>query len=103
MKIFRAALNYLTNACKHTEVGSVNFRILTKERESGMREVLFEVEDTGSGIDIELYSKLFVPFTEDSKSNFSKDPADTTQSGLGLFSVASIISSIGGDYGFRPR
>ena len=32
LKVFRAALNYLTNACKHTEVGSVNFRILTKER-----------------------------------------------------------------------
>lgn len=31
LKVFRAALNYLTNACKHTEVGSVNFRILTKE------------------------------------------------------------------------
>lgn len=71
---------------------------------SGMKELLFEAEDTGSGIDVELYSKLFVPFTEDpSQTKFGQEHADMTHSGLGLFSVASIISSIGGDYGFRPR
>ena len=69
-----------------------------------MRELLFEVGDTGSGIDVELYSKLFVPFTEDSSQTiFGQEHADMAHSGLGLFSVASIISSMGGDYGFRPR
>ena len=32
LKVFRATLNYLTNACKHTDNGSVTFRILSRER-----------------------------------------------------------------------
>uniref|UniRef100_A0A7S2PT86 Uncharacterized protein n=1 Tax=Leptocylindrus danicus TaxID=163516 RepID=A0A7S2PT86_9STRA len=106
LKIFRAALNFLTNACKHTDVGSVNMKILVKKTKSGMKELLFEVEDTGTGVDVELYSNLFVPFTEDNheaKDKFGREHTEMTHSGLGLFSVASSISSIGGDYGFKPR
>jgi CheY-like chemotaxis protein len=76
--------------------------------------VIFECEDTGPGIPPENYEFLFRPYREsedleciqviesgkiDTKGCQSK----MSNSGLGLYSVANQITSIGGEYGFRPR
>ena len=116
LKIFRSALNFLTNACKKTVSGSVHLKIFV----SGKRKfpkIVFECEDTGPGVNTEQYQFLFRPFRETDETDAEqclllKDDgqvkagschATMENSGLGLFSVASQISSIGGEYGFRAR
>lgn len=78
-------------------------------------KLVFECEDTGPGIAIENYQYLFRPFRESADENqcirVGRDGqveagvchATMAYSGLGLYSVANQISSIGGEYGFRPR
>lgn len=104
LKVFRSAVNLLTNACKKTVKGSVQLRIYVAEGKR--KKLVVECEDTGSGVPLEHYQYLFRPFREEDNgasgccvtSCMSMD-----NSGLGLYSVASQISSIGGEYGFRPR
>ena len=115
LKIFRAAVNFLTNACKHTQRGSVHLRISTRKK-----KLLFECQDTGPGVPLEYYPFLFRPFREDAatddtqtccgmnSTSTAEDLASMcstrmNHSGLGLYSVASQITSIGGEYGFRPQ
>lgn len=81
-----------------------------------------EVHDTGPGIDLEKYPALFTPLgttnptTRDSSRsstghddnashNLTPDEqlSRMTNSGLGLYSVATEITSLGGEYGVFPR
>ena len=116
MKIFRSATNFLTNACAKTETGSIHLRIFTRINVELQKEVVFECEDTGPGVDITKYPYLFKLAREESdplrvsgSCTVLKDVppggcrAGVQNSGLGLYSVATQISSIGGKYGFRPR
>ena len=125
LKVFRSVINYLTNACKHTEAGCVHLRILMKENEeshvSGLkkkerqnpkndrRKIVFEVEDTGKGIQETQYSSLFRPFRDDMNDSnqelIEESGANILEEtpGLGLYSVATNIGSLGGLYGYRPR
>ena len=76
-------------------------------------KLVFECEDTGPGIAMQNYQYLFRPFRENTEDciRVGKDGAveagvchaTMSNSGLGLYSVANQISSIGGEYGFRPR
>lgn len=119
LKVFRAAVNYLTNACAKTITGSVHLSISVKMRH-GERNLLFECEDTGPGVSAEAIASLFRPIRDSGEggednveSNCMKlNPNGTLDAvsrlempnlGLGLYSVAANISSLGGDYGYRPR
>jgi len=65
---------------------------------------IVEVHDTGSGIEIEQYTSLFTPFDKSAKEgSSSKNHTTMANSGLGLYSVATEIGSLGGDYGLFPR
>jgi CheY-like chemotaxis protein/signal transduction histidine kinase len=118
LKVFRAAVNFLTNACAKTENGSVHLSIYLKTECNGSRQVVFECEDTGPGIPVEKYPLLFRPYKDESEeadedTSCLKPSADggfaaisqihMPNSGLGLYSVAVNVSSMGGQYGFRPR
>lgn len=89
LKLFRSALNLLSHALSRTELGYVHMKISSKE-ETG--HLLFECENTGKAVEVEEYQYLFQPSrTEDGILR------------LGLSSVASLINSLDGEYGFRPR
>eukprot|EP00934_Nitzschia_sp_Nitz4_P008397 Nitzschia sp. Nitz4//scaffold1_size375055//355515//362632//NITZ4_000342-RA/size375055-processed-gene-0.397-mRNA-1//1//CDS//3329541243//8387//frame0 len=115
IKLFRSATNYLSNACAKTESGSIHFRIFTRTNIEKSEEIVFECEDTGPGVDVVKYPFLFKPVYEEadplrvagSETVARGVPealrAGVGNSGLGLYSVATQISSIGGKYGFRPR
>ena len=63
LRNFRSAINFLTNACKKTESGSVHLKIyFAGERK--MPKLVFECEDTGPGVDVDHYQYLFRPFCE---------------------------------------
>jgi signal transduction histidine kinase len=85
LKIFRSALNLLSNACTRANTGFINMAIFDDEDGS----LIFECEDTGKEVD-----------SRDSQSLFSQD-IDT--SNFGLYSVAYQINWLGGKYGVRKR
>jgi CheY-like chemotaxis protein/GAF domain-containing protein len=116
MKIFRSATNFLTNACAKTESGSIQLRIFVRKNANQEQELVFECTDTGPGVDPAKYAYLFKPVGEESdplrvdrsRTMLEGVPAAVgrpamTNFGLGLYSVATQVSSIGGKYGFRPR
>ena len=147
LKVFRSAVNYLTNACEHTERGSVHMRIYTSADDGNsdaQKRLIFECEDTGRGIPVEKYPSLFRPsatpankVSTSTERNETSDRSDVCcglsrpsseadfsvasvsgkysvastarmiqnvpNLGLGLYSVATHIKSLGGKYGFRPR
>ena len=117
LKIFRSAINFLTNACSKTEIGSVHLKIFTKEDEDEdlKKYLVVECEDTGPGVPVDKYQYLFKPVMGENSLDSSCSSAvlemakgeaakaAMTQTGLGLYSVASQVASIGGKYGFRPR
>ena len=97
-------LNYLTNACKHTQTGSIHLRIFTRKPaitsssdvDPGVSGTLttpktavlvVECEDTGPGVPLEKLSNLFMPLkdSESTEIHHIKVP----NSGLGLYSVAT--------------
>ena len=85
LKIFRAALNLLSNACSRTESGFITMTI--QDDQDGF--LLFECEDTGKDVG-----------ARDSQALFSQD---SSPSNFGLYSVAYQVSWLGGKYGVRKR
>jgi hypothetical protein len=81
-KLFRCALNLLTFALRRTENGIVRLTIRADDPSSLL---VFECEDTGADIAVEEYPSLF---------RRRRD---------GLSSVALVVESMDGEYGFRPR
>lgn len=63
---------------------------------------IIEVHDTGPGISLEKYPSLFTPIA-DGDSTTEINHSKMANSGLGLYSVATEISSLGGEYGVFPR
>ena len=80
LRLGQILINFCANAVKFTDHGSINIRV-TKVRDWQDRvELLFEVEDTGIGIDAEKLQNLFQPFQQvDSSSTRRFEGA-----GLGL-------------------
>jgi signal transduction histidine kinase len=91
-RIMQVISNLLNNALKFTSEGLVTVAITTKiEHEKGQqqekkeREVV-SIEDTGSGIDPEIFPRLFTKFSSKSFSG----------TGLGLYISRNIIEAHGG-------
>ncbi len=98
-RLKQALLNYVTNAVKFTESGSITLSAsLTEETE---RDVLvcFEVRDTGIGISTEAISRLF--------SNFEQLNSTTTRkyggTGLGLALTRKLAHLMGGEAGVTSK
>ena len=87
--------NYLTNALKFTESGSVavNVRALSAER------VRIEVQDTGPGISPDLRSRLFQPFTQADESTTRRFGG----TGLGLSICRELAELMGGQVGVESE
>jgi len=111
MKMFWSAINFLTNACAKTETGSIHLKIYVQANLDKHQDLIFECKDTGPGVNVAKYTYLFQPVCEESdplllSQNHSilKDIPPgaywtaVQNTGLGLYSVARHISSIGGKY-----
>jgi CheY-like chemotaxis protein/signal transduction histidine kinase len=106
LKLFRSALNLLSNAARRTLTGSIVFTISKTvdarplplcgapppDDKQEDAYVLFECEDTAPDVSPDQYPHLFQP-CHPQDGNFL----------LSLSSVASLISSIDGSYGFKPK
>ena len=92
-KLRQVLINLLGNAVKFTENGTITLRASW----SGGR-ALFEISDTGYGIDSEEVANLFRPFVQTASGRQSKEGT-----GLGLVITQQLIRLMGGDISVRSR
>ena len=89
-RIIQVLCNLLSNAIKFTNQGQISINLFEKSdvhhEEDGRKEVIVSVTDTGSGINSEIFTRLFSKFASKSYQG----------TGLGLFICKSIIQAHGG-------
>jgi len=89
--------NFLSNAIKFTSEGCVTLRIVALAVQETHVQILFEVEDTGIGIDPKAKAHIFESFTQ-------ADPSTTRKyggTGLGTTIAKQLVELMGGRIGFR--
>lgn len=95
LRIGQVLLNFVSNAVKFTERGSILIRGSATDEPHGQLRVRFEVKDTGVGLTEEQQSKLFKPFVQ-------ADVSTTRQfggTGLGLAISRRLADLMGGQVG----
>lgn len=97
MRLQQALLNYLTNAIKFSERGSITLRAIQQERTPEWVLVRFEVQDAGIGIQPEALPRLFSAF-EQADSSTTRKYGGT---GLGLAITRRLAELMGGDAGVK--
>jgi len=95
LRINQILINFLSNAAKFTERGSITIRALLKDEQADRFTARFEVEDTGIGMSEEQRCRLFLPF-EQGESSTTRKYGGT---GLGLVISRSLAKLMGGDTG----
>ncbi|KAB2951790.1 response regulator [Heliorestis acidaminivorans] len=92
-------LNLIGNALKFTEEGHVTLQVTLQKDEASQPCILFEVIDTGIGIDDEVQKRLFKPFMQ-ADSSTSRKYGGT---GLGLSICKRLLELMGGDIGVTSK
>ncbi len=87
--------NFINNALKFTEHGSIMLRVQLKSITSNQLDVLFEVIDTGIGIDSSALQHLFQPFSQVDDSSTRRYGG----SGLGLAICKRLVTMFNGHIG----
>lgn len=97
-KLRQVLINLLSNAIKFTKTGSVTLRVKTAEYREIQNEIrlIFEVEDTGIGIDPNEKDKLFKAFSQ-TKSGLNAQEG----TGLGLSISQNFVQLMGGKIKFN--
>ena len=98
-RLQQALLNYLTNAVKFTERGSVTLRAQMVEDAIDSALIRFEVEDTGTGIAPDAIPRLFSAF-EQADNSITRQYGGT---GLGLAITRRLAELMGGETGVRSE
>ena len=94
-RLTQALLNYLGNAIKFTEAGSIVLRAAVLEENETSLLARFEVQDTGVGIAPEAMGRLFSAFEQADNSTTRKYGG----TGLGLTITRRLANLMGGDAG----
>lgn len=92
-RLHQILLNIFGNALKFTDAGSIYIRVNQEVVGDGMRRILFEVEDTGAGIEPSALERIFEPFIQADR-NIHRRYGGT---GLGLSICRSLCRTMGGD------
>lgn len=91
--------NLIDNAIKFTREGHIELKVSLKDSESGDPQILFEIIDTGIGIDSEIQKRLF--------EEFQQAESSTTRlyggSGLGLAISRRLTKLMGGKIGVESE
>lgn len=92
MKLKQILINILGNAVKFTPSGSVTLSVTQKEKVGDYGTLVFEIQDTGIGMDKDFIPKIF--------DAFSQEDATTTNryggSGLGMAITKNFVEMMGG-------
>jgi signal transduction histidine kinase/CheY-like chemotaxis protein/ligand-binding sensor domain-containing protein len=100
VRLKQVLLNLLSNAVKFTEKGTVELRVIPQES-SGPEtaRILFEVQDSGIGIDPEAQARLFQSFVQAENSTTRRFGG----TGLGLAICKRLVEMFGGEIGVRSQ
>lgn len=85
--------NILSNAVKYTDSGGITVSLEIAEETETEIEILFNVNDTGSGIPIDQQKSIFEDYSE------SKDSLSYNGTGLGLAVSKQLVELMGGKIG----
>lgn len=88
-RLRQVLINIISNAIKYTEVGNVQVRAFPKPDHPEL--LMFEVKDTGIGIDKENINRIFEPFVQIGEHGISKG------TGLGLTITREFVKMMGGE------
>ncbi len=94
-RLQQALLNYVGNAIKFTEAGTVTLRCRILGEDANFALIRFEVQDTGIGISAEILPRLFMPFEQADASTSRRYGG----SGLGLTITRRLAELMGGNAG----
>jgi two-component system sensor histidine kinase/response regulator len=93
LRLRQVLLNLVSNALKFTEEGEIFLGVrLLRSEPDGQIELLFEVRDTGIGIEADKLERLFKSFTQVDSSTTRKYGG----TGLGLAISEKLVSLMGG-------
>ena len=95
LRISQIMLNFLANALKFTELGSVTLRVKQEAEHDDILELCFEVQDTGIGITEAQQKRLFEKFSQ-AETSISRKYGGT---GLGLAINRRLAHLMGGEVG----
>ena len=95
MRVRQVLVNFLSNAIKFTEAGSISL----SARCSGESRCRFEVKDTGIGIDAVALGNLFKPFAQASQATYRRYGG----TGLGLSICRDLAQQMGGATGLSSE
>nr|WP_315489244.1 response regulator [uncultured Rhodoferax sp.] len=100
-RLRQALLNYVANAVKFTEMGSVDISVSCVEESAQDNSLVlrFEVRDTGIGIAADRLERLFKPFEQANASTTRQYGG----SGLGLAITARLAQLMDGDAGLQSE
>ena len=85
-RILQVISNIFSNALKFTNKQDIIYVNLEQKNTDGRREIIVRIKDTGTGIDAEIFPRLFTKFATKSETGI----------GLGLFICRNIIEAHGG-------
>lgn len=89
--------NFVSNAIKFTSKGTITLRITALSVKESAAQILFEIEDTGIGIDPKAKALIFESFTQADASTTRKYGG----TGLGTAIAKQLVGLMGGRIGFR--
>ena len=92
-------INLLGNAIKFTERGSVGLKVAVVSGEAGSVQVLFEVLDTGIGVEESEMENLFKAFHQADSSHARRYGG----TGLGLAISRQLVTLLGGEMGVESK
>ena len=95
IRLQQALLNYVGNAIKFTDTGSITLRVVAQRDYGDSALIRFEVQDNGIGISQEAVDRLFAPFEQADKTTTRKYGG----TGLGLAITKRIAELMGGEVG----
>ena len=98
-RLRQALINYVSNAVKFTERGTISLRAINLEENDDEILVRFEVQDTGIGIQPDERSSLFEAFEQADASTTRKHGG----TGLGLVITRRLAELMGGEVGVESE
>ena len=98
LRLKQVLSNLTSNAIKFTDEGEVSVTV-QGHRKAGREQLLFQIRDTGIGIDEEAGARLFVPFRQID----SAKPRSHSGTGLGLAISKNLVELMGGRIWFESE
>ncbi|MGE3262465.1 MAG: ATP-binding protein [Bacteriovoracia bacterium] len=98
-RVGQVLLNFLSNAIKFTQRGSVVVGAFLESIDGNTCQVKFTVKDSGIGMSAEQTKKIFAPFTQGDETTARKFGG----TGLGLSICKRLVELMGGEIGVESR